>query len=132
MWINVLQAILIAIMLQQVYLFYFDHQSVAASGIAVDGSSPNLNLLYEFAARTATMAIVSLCVLISQNPRYFLVILLMNVFREGQETVIDPLFPLLNAPASPVGDLLIHLVIITIEILALVTVFKIVRKIDNG
>lgn len=112
-------------------MFFFDHQSVAASGIPVDGGSPNLNLLYEFAARTASMALVSLIVLISQNPRYLLVVLLMNIFREGFETVIDPLFPLVYAPMSPSGDLVVHLVIITVEILAFLTVYKIVRQMDS-
>lgn len=132
LWVNVFQALLIAIMFQQVYMFYFNHQAVADSGIFVDGSSANLNMLYEFAARTATMAIVSLIVLISQNPRYFLVILLMNIFREGQETIIDPLFPLLNAPMSPTGDLIAHLVIVAIELWAFITVLKIVRKSDKN
>lgn len=128
---NVVQGVLILIMFQQVFMFFFDHQSVAASGIPVDGGSPNLNLLYEFAARTASMALISLIVLISQNPRYLLVVLLMNIFREGFETVIDPLFPLVNAPMSPSGDLVVHLVIITVEILAFLTVFKIVRQMDS-
>tara|TARA_R110001583_G_scaffold31479_1_gene107632 strand:- start:3595 stop:4047 length:453 start_codon:yes stop_codon:yes gene_type:complete len=132
MWVNIVQGILILIMLQQVYMFFFDHQAVAASGISVDGSSPNLNLLYEFAARTATMAIISIFVMISQNPRYFIVILLMNLLREGQETIIDPLFPLLNAPVSPMGDLLIHIAIIAIELWAFITVLKIVREMDKA
>lgn len=130
---SVIQAIPIGIILQQIWLLWWDCQSVVVSKLILDaGSSPNLNLLYEFAARTATMAIVSLLVLISQKPRYFLVVLLMNIFREGQETVIDPLFPLLNAPASPAGDLAIHLVIIAIELWAFITVFKMVRKMDRA
>ena len=48
-WVNILQVILTLIMLQQVYMFYLDHQAVAASGITVEGV-PDLNLLYEFAA----------------------------------------------------------------------------------
>lgn len=130
-WVSIFQGILIAIMLQQAYMFYFDHQSVAASGITVDGSTPNLNFIYEFAGRTATMAIISIIVLITQNPRYFLVVLGMNLFREGQETIIDPLFPLLNAPASPLGDLIAHLVIIAIELWAFIAVLKIVRQMDK-
>lgn len=132
LWVNIVQGLLILIMFQQVYMFFFDHQSVAASGITVDGSNPNQNLLFEFASRTATMAIVSLFVLISQNPRYFLVILLMNIFREGFETIIDPLFPLTNAPTSPTGDLIVHLVIVAIELWAFIVVFKIVRRMDEA
>jgi len=131
LWVNILQAVLIAIMLQQVYLFYLDHQAVADSGIAVDGSNANINLLFEFAARTATMAFVSLIVLLTQNPRYLLVILLMNIIREGQETIIDPLFPLVNAPASPMGDFLIHIVILALEVWAFIAVYKIVKRLDK-
>lgn len=130
-WVTVLQIILTLIMLQQVYMFYFDHQAVAASGIVVEGI-PNLNLLYEFAGRTATMALISIVVLIAQNPRYFLVVLLMNLFREGQETIIDPLFPLSNAPMAPTGDFVVHLIIIAIELWAFITVFKIVRQMDEA
>ena len=131
LWVNIVQVILTLIMLQQVYIFYFDHPVVAASGIIVEGV-PTLNLLYEFAGRTATIALISIVVLITQNPRYFLVVLLMNLFREGQETIIDPLFPLLNAPMSPTGDFVMHLVIIAIELLAFITVFKIVKKMDKS
>ena len=53
-------------MLQQVYLFTLNHQAVADSGITIEGI-PNLNLLFEFAGRTATMAIASLLVIILQN-----------------------------------------------------------------
>ena len=130
-WVNVLQVILTLIMLQQVYMFYLDHNAVAASGITVEGI-PNLNLLYEFAARTAVMVLVSIIVIASQNPRYFLVVLLMNIFREGQETIIDPLFPLANAPMPPMGDLVLHIVIVAIEIWAFITVYKIVRQMDKS
>ncbi|MGB0847524.1 MAG: hypothetical protein ACPGSM_12410 [Thiolinea sp.] len=130
-WINVLQVVLTLVMLQQVYLFYLDHQAVAASGITVEGVS-NLNLLYEFAARTAVMALVSIIVIILQNPRYFLVVLLMNIFREGQETIIDPLFPLINAPMPPIGDFVMHLIIVAIEIWAFITVLRIVRQMDKA
>lgn len=129
-WVNIVQAILILVMLQQVYMFFFNHDAVAASGIVVEGEA-NLNLLFEFAARTATMAIVSILVMITQNPRYFLVILLINIFREGFETIIDPLFPLSNAPVSPVVDFSMHIVIVAIEVLAFIAVFKIVRKMDR-
>jgi len=130
-WITALQIILTLIMLQQVYIFYLDHAAVAASGIMIEGTS-NQNLLFEFAGRTVTMVIASIFVLITQNPRYFLVILLMNIFREAQETVIDPLFPLLNAPATPMVDLIIHIVIVAIEIWAFVTMYKIVKAMDKN
>lgn len=132
LWVNILQGLLIAIMLQQTFMFFFDHQAIAASGINVGTDSPNLNMLYEFGARTLTMALVSIGVLITQNPRYFLVILLMNIIREGLETIVDPMFPLANAPTSPMGDLIIHIVIVAIEIWAFIVVYKIVKRMDSA
>ena len=130
-WVNVVQGLLTLIMLQQVFMFTFDHQAVNASGISIDGI-PNQNLLYEFASRTMVMAAASIFVLATQNPRYFLIVLLMNIFRESFETIIDPLFPLANAPMTPKADLIAHLVIVVIEVWAFVTVLKIVRRMDGS
>lgn len=129
-WINVLQVLLTLVMLQQTYMFYLNHQAVADSGILIEGV-PNLNLLYEFAGRTATMALVSIFVLISQNPRYFVVVLLMNLLREGQETIINPLFPLANAPMAPSGDFALHVLIVAIELWAFIAMLRIVRQLDE-
>lgn len=126
-WVNIFQILLILIMLDQAFMFFFNHERVAASGISVEGV-PNLNLLYEMGARTAVMAFASIFVLITQNPKQFLVVLLMNIFREGQETIIDPLFPLANAPASSAMDFGIHVVIVAIEIVAFVVVFRISKR----
>ena len=117
-------------MLQQTYMFFLDPQTIAASGIMAEGI-PNLNLLYEFGARTATMALLSIIVMITQNPRYFLVILLMNLFREGLETIVDALYPLANAPVSSSIDFIMHIVIIAIELWAFITMYKIVRQMDE-
>ncbi|MBJ2175192.1 hypothetical protein JBL43_13145 [Aureibaculum sp. A20] len=114
-------------MLGQVYMYFFNHQMMVDSGIAVDGV-PTLNLIYEMGARTLVMALASIYVLITQNPKQFLVVLFMNIFREGQEMIIDPLFPLLNAPTSPMVDFWIHVVIVAIEIWAFITVLKVTRK----
>jgi len=51
----------------------------------------------------------------------------MNIFREGQEMIIDPLFPILNAPTSPMVDFWIHVVIVAIEIWAFIAVYRITR-----
>ncbi len=127
LWVNIVQAILIAIMLSQVYMFFFNHQALVDSGIGVEGV-PTLNLIYEMGARTLVMALASIFVMITQNPKQYLVVLLMNVLREGQEMIIDPLYPLLNAPSSPTVDFWIHVVIVAIEVWALVSVYKISRK----
>ena len=48
----------------------------------------------------------------------------MNIAREGLETIIDPLFPIANAPATPAIDFGMHFVIVAIEIAAFVVVWK--------
>ena len=127
LWINIMQAVLIIIMLSQVYMYFFNHQMMAATGVAVEGT-PTLNLIYEMGARTFVMVIASIYVMVKQDPKQYLVILLMNIVREGQEMIIDPLFPILNAPATPMVDFLIHVVIVAIEIWAFITVLKISRQ----
>ncbi len=122
-----MQVLLILIMIGQVYMYFFNHQMMADTGVVVEGS-PMLNLVYEMGARTLVMVIASIFVIITQDPKQYLVVLLMNVFRESFEMIIDPLYPVLNAPATPPVDFGIHVLIVAIEILALVTVF---RKIKN-
>ena len=72
------------------------------------------------------MIAASVFVLIMQNPYQYLVVLFMSIFREGQETIIDPLFPYANA-APPMADLVIHLVIVTLEICAFIIVYSITK-----
>ena len=126
-WINILQVLLLLILFQQAYQFYFDIDAVLASGIQIEGI-PNKNLIYEFAGRTATMAIVSILILLSQDIKLFIIMFLMNVFREGQETIIDPIYPLVNAPVTPTIDLVMHIIIVAIEIGALVKLIKIYKS----
>ena len=77
---------------------------------------PKLHLLCAFGARTATIALLSMVVMIAQNLRYFLVILLMNLFREGFGKFIDPLHTLANNLVSPMVDFIMHIVIVAIEL----------------
>ena len=126
-WVNVLQVLLTLIMLGQVYMYFFDHDLLAATGFTVNGT-PDLNLVYEMGGRTLTMAAASIFVLMTQNARQFLVVLFMNILREGTETIIDPLFPIANAPAGPAMDFGMHVVIVAIEILAFVVVWKRLKK----
>ena len=127
LWVNIMQAILVLIMLGQVYMYFLNHQMMADTGVQVEGN-PMLNLVYEMGARTFVMALASIYVMITQDPKQYLVVLIMNVLREGQEMIIDPLFPVLNAPSTPTVDFWIHVVIVAIEILAFVAVYKITRK----
>ena len=126
-WVNVLQVLLTLIMLGQVYMYFFDHDLLAATGVTVNGT-PDLNQIYEMGSRTLTMAAASIFVMITQNARQFLVVLFMNILREGTETIIDPLFPIANAPAGPAMDFGMHVVIVAIEILAFVVVWKRLKK----
>ena len=48
----------------------------------------------------------------------------MNIAREGLETIIDPLFPITNAPATSAIDFGMHIVIVAIEIAAFVVVWN--------
>mgnify|MGYP000860102890 FL=1 len=126
-WVNVLQVLLTLIMLGQVYMYFFDHDLLSATGVVIYGT-PDLNLVYEMGGRTLTMAAASIFVLIMQDTRQFLVVLFMNILREGVETIIDPLFPIANAPAGPAMDFRMHVVIVAIEVLAFVVIWKRVKK----
>ena len=127
LWVNIVQVILVLIMLAQVYMYFFNHQMMTDTGVTVEGA-PMLNLVYEMGARTLVMVIASIYVLITQNPKQYLVVLLMNIVREGQEMIIDPLFPVSNAPVSPTADFWIHVVIVAIEIWAFIAVFRLIRN----
>lgn len=70
----------------------------------------------------------SLFVLVTQNPAQHAVVWLMGILREGQEMVIDPLFPYANSPASPIVDFTVHVVIVALEIAAFVTVYRLARQ----
>jgi len=125
-WINIVQILLTMIVIQQTYQFYFDIDAVSASGITTEGI-PNKNLIYEFAGRTGTMAVISFLIMLSQDVKLFIIMFVMNVFREGQETIIDPLYPLSNAPVDPTTDLILHIIIVTIEIMALLKLINIFK-----
>ena len=126
-WINIVQILLTMIVIQQTYQFYFDIDAVSASGITTEGI-PNKNLIYEFAGRTGTMAVISILIMLSQDVKLFIIMFVMNVFREGQETIIDPMYPLVNAPVTPTIDLVMHIIIVGIEIGALVKLIKIYKS----
>lgn len=126
LWINILQGVLILIMLTQVFQFLLDHKTVVASGISLQTVS-DYNLVYEFGSRTAVMAIISIVILYLQEIKLFLAMFLMNILREGFETIIDPLFPLLNAPITPTIDFVLHIIIVGVEVLAFMKLFTIYK-----
>lgn len=122
-WVNILMVVLVFFMGIQIYWFYFDHAHLLDAGISINGA-PDLNVIYSTAGRLVAMTVVSILVMITQNPHQYLVVLLMSIFREGQEMFIDPMLPYANNPASPMADLLIHIVIVALEIAAFVVVYR--------
>lgn len=131
LWVNLMQGVLVLIMVVQVYEHFFNHDALVAAGWVTEGD-PALNLIYEMGARLAVMVVASVFVMVTQNPRQYLVVLIMNVVRESLEGVIDPLYPVADAPASPAVDFGIHVVIVAIEVAALITVASIVRREDQA
>jgi hypothetical protein len=113
-------------MAMQVYWFYFNHQILIDAGISIQGK-PDLNIVYTTAGRLVAMIAASIFVLITQNPNQYLVVLFMSIFREGQETFIDPLFPYANAGPATV-DIGMHIIIVALEIWAFVIVWRIIKK----
>ena len=73
------------------------------------------------------MIAASAFVLITQNLHQYRVVLFMSIFREGQETIIDSLFPYANS-APPMADFVIHLVIVALEIWAFIIVYRMTKK----
>lgn len=126
LWINIFLILLVLIMAMQVYWFYFNHQSLVDAGITTEGI-PNLNIIYTTAGRLVAMIAVSIFVLVTQNPNQYLIVLFMSIFREGQESFIDPLFPYANA-GPLVVDIGMHAVIVALEIWAFITVYRIAKK----
>ncbi len=122
-----MQAVLILIMAVQVFEHFVGHDALINAGLSVEGD-PQLNLVYEMGSRLGVMVVASVFVMITQNPLQYLVVLLMNVIRESSEGIIDPLFPVADAPASPAVDFGIHVVIVAIEVAALVTVWRISKR----
>ena len=126
LWVNIFLMFLILIMSMQVYWFYFNHQFLIDAGISIQGV-PDLNIIYTTAGRLVAMIAVSVFVLITQNPNQYLVVWLLSIFREGQETFIDPLFPYANAGPAAV-DIGMHIIIVALEIWAFIIVYRIANK----
>ena len=124
-WVNILLIVLILFMVIQGYLFYFNHQFLLDAGITIEGV-PNLNIIYTTAGRLVAMAAASVFVLYTQNPNQYLVVLFMSIFKDGQQTLIDPLFPYANA--TPLVDFGMHFVVVALEIWAFIVVYRIARQ----
>ena len=127
-WVNILLIVLILFMVIQGYLFYFNHQFLLDAGITIEGV-PDLNIIYTTAGRLLAMTAASVFVLYTQNPNQYLVVLFMSIFKDGQQTLIDPLFP--SANAAPLVDFGMHFVIVVLEIWAFIIVYRITRQENN-
>ena len=127
LWVNLLLVLLIVFMLVQVYWNYFDHQVLRDSGITIQGD-PDRNVIYTTAGRLLAMIAASVLVLVTQNPAQYVVVMLMSAIREAQEGFIDPLYPMADAPFSPTADFVIHVLIVTAEVAALVVVYRLARQ----
>lgn len=126
-WVNVFMLLILFFMSLQVYWFYFDHSFLAEAGISLQ-SSADYNIIYTTAGRLLAMIVITLIAMATQSAQQYMLVLIMSIFREGQETVIDPLFPYLNSPASPMADLITHLVIVALEVTALIVIYRRTRQ----
>ncbi|HNJ14955.1 MAG TPA: hypothetical protein PKN81_09455 [Anaerolineales bacterium] len=87
-WINILQAVILAILTFQTYACYFNPQ-LLYPGITVDENSAKM--IYVLGGRNAMMAIISVIALVRQNPRFYSFAFLMHSLRDFQDMFIAPL-----------------------------------------
>lgn len=126
-WVNVVLVVLILFMLVQVFPNYAGHDVLRESGITIE-TDPDRNVLYTTAGRLLAMIAASVLVLWSQDPAQHMVVWLMSAVREAQEMFIDPFFPMADSPIPPAVDFGIHAVIVTLEVMALITVTRLARQ----
>ncbi len=117
LWIYLLQGLLCLILAQQAFSYYqFNYWGEIAS------TDNEKRQLLELAGRTLAMLIVGVIVMISRNPHYFVVLFILNIVRETNETFVDTIY---ETDKSPIVNILVHLVIISLEVWALVKAYKI-------
>ncbi|MGH8477667.1 MAG: hypothetical protein ACRER2_18205 [Methylococcales bacterium] len=130
LWINALQVMIILILSFQTFACYFKPELLYA-GININGVVDQ-QAVYVLAGRNAMMAIVSIAVLLSQNPKYFVVAFLMNFLRELQDMFIVPMNSAADAPMPPVLNFLVFLLLFVIpELIALIKLYKISNQLDK-
>ena len=122
-WIYLLQGLLCLILAQQAFSYYqFDYWGEIAS------TDSEKRQLLELAGRTLAMLIVGVIVMISRNPHYFVVLFILNIVRETNETFVDTIY---ETDKSPIVNILVHLVIISLEVWALVKAYKVSKSQSN-
>ena len=123
LWIYLLQGLLCLILAQQAFSYYqFDYWGEIAS------TDSEKRQLLELAGRTLAMLIVGVIVMISRNPHYFVVLFILNIVRETNETFVDTIY---ETDKSPIVNILVHLVIISLEVWALVKAYKVSKSQSN-
>ncbi len=126
LWISIFLGVIILFMAPQIYMFYFNHDMLLDAGITIEGV-PDVNIIYTTASRLTAMVVITLFALLTQNPNHFIIVYLLAIFREAQETFIDPLFPYANAGSAWL-DFGLHIVIVAVEIWAFIVVYKIAKR----
>ncbi len=62
------------------------------------------------------------------GPAQYVVVMFMSALREAREGIIDPLYPVADSPTSPTVDFVIHVLIVTAEVAALVVVYRLAKQ----
>ena len=123
LWVTLFLIVLALFQSTQVFTFYFDHEFLVEAGISTQ-TDANLNVIYATAGRMLATIVATVFVIILQSPPAFMTILLMSMVREGQEMIIQPLFPYANSPASPTAMFILHALMFAIEFAAFITVLR--------
>ena len=123
LWVTLFLIMLALFQCTQVFVFYIDHAFLTDAGISTQ-TDASLNLVYATAGRMLATIVATIFVIILQSPPAFLAILLMSMVREGQEMIIQPLFPYANSPASPTAMFILHALMFAIELAAFITVLR--------
>jgi len=119
-WVYILQGLLTLILISQAVGYY----QLQYDGVSNETMAEKRQL-YELAGRTTAMALVYLVVMFTQNAKFLMVVFLMSIFREGQETVIDTIF---ETNRSVAVNILVHLVILALEIWAFIKLYFISKR----
>lgn len=87
-WINLLQAVILAILVFQTYACYFQ-PSLLLSGLDPTGAVRGVTLT--LGGRNSVMAILSIAALVLQAPRFYQYVFAMHFLRELQDMILVPI-----------------------------------------
>ncbi|HBI01440.1 MAG TPA: hypothetical protein DDY18_07430 [Flavobacterium sp.] len=122
-WIYLFQGLLCLILAQQAFSYYqFDYWGEIAT------TNSEKRELLELAGRTLAMFLIGVIVMISRNPHYFVVLFILNIVRETNETFVDTIY---ETDKSPIVNVVVHLVVIALEVWALIKAYKVSKAQAN-